>query len=423
MRDTTLSLYENQVGLFLRVAAERIETSLKPAELSRHIDRLGSIAGGIPVVLDASGVVVAHRLIGRGLSEPARPAQIDPLLAQLMSETPRYISKSNFQVRLTEAAGKQYGLAMQTLDAPKGWQVGIYRERPILARLISLKRLLYGESLAVLGIAVITAFFASRTITRPLRDIASTAEDVGRFELETEPLPSSRITELNQTASAINSMVASLRWFALYVPRNVVRRLMLGRDVATAEERELTILFTDIAGFTTTSETMTPTQLNDFINHHLSIVTDCIQEQGGVVDKYIGDAVMAFFGAPASMPDHALRGCRAALAVRRAIEADNVERRRQDLKAVHVRVGIHMGSVVIGNIGSKSRVNYSIIGDPVNVAARLESQGKELGNPNQEVGILASSAVLDAAGLTSEAQEVGFVKLQGRLEELLVFRL
>lgn len=218
-------------------------------------------------------------------------------------------------------------------------------------------------------------------------------------------------------------MVASLRWFALYVPRNVVRRLMLGRDVATAEERELTILFTDIAGFTTTSETMTPTQLNDFINHHLSIVTDCIQEQGGVVDKYIGDAVMAFFGAPASMPDHALRGCRAALAVRRAIEADNVERRRQDLKAVHVRVGIHMGSVVIGNIGSKSRINYSIIGDPVNVAARLESQGKELGNPNQEVGILASSAVLEAAGLISEAQEVGLVKLQGRLEELLVFRL
>ena len=218
-------------------------------------------------------------------------------------------------------------------------------------------------------------------------------------------------------------MVSSLSWFARYVPREVVRQLMVKPDASKAEDRELTILFTDMAGFTSISEAMTPMQVADFMNHHLSILTDCIEEQDGVVDKYIGDAVMAFFGAPQPLSDHAVRGCRAALAIRQAIEADNAKRRRQGLAIVRVRIGLHMGPVVVGNIGSQSRVNYSIIGDSVNTAARLESQGKELGDPTQEVGILASYNVLEAAGLISEAVEVGSVPLRGRIQATRIYRL
>jgi len=236
-------------------------------------------------------------------------------------------------------------------------------------------------------------------------------------------LPASRLAEVHETDSAMNSMIESLRWFARYVPREVVRRLMVEPDAGVAEERELTILFTDLAGFTTMSEAMTPMQVADFINHHLSIVTECIEREGGTVDKYIGDAVMAFFGAPTPLSDHAARGCRAALAIRRAIEADNVLRRERDLANVHVRIGLHMVPVIVGNIGSTSRINYSIIGDSVNAAARLESQGKELGDPTQEVGILASDSVIEAADMVSEAAEVGTFQLRGRSQETRIYRL
>ncbi len=423
MRETIKELYDDRADLFFSVAAERIDPALSPAELSREIDNLGIMAGGTVVVLDAGGMVVAHPLIGSGIAERGLPAQVDPVLARIMSEAPLYVGESGYRVWVSEIDGQIHGLGMHTLKRPRGWQIGVYGGRSDLADLIDLKWWLYAVCAAVLLIGIILAFILSRIISKPLRGIALVARKIGRFELDIEPLPPSRLTEVDQTDSAMNSMVSSLRWFARYVPREVVRRLIVEPSAGTAEEHELTILFTDLAGFTNMSEAMTPMQVSDFINHHLSIVTDCIEKQDGVVDKYIGDAVMAFFGAPQPLPDHAVRGCRAALAIRRAIEADNAKRRQQGLDNVHVRIGLHMGPVVVGNIGSEGRVNYTIIGDSVNVAARLESQGKELGDPAQEVGILASDSVLEAAGLIFEAVEVGSVQLRGRTQEMRVYRL
>ncbi len=423
MREPIKDLYDDRANFFFSVAAERINPILSPAELSREIDSLGIMAGGNVVVLDAEGMVVAHTLIGSGVVEPGPPPQVDPVLARLMSDAPLYVGDSGYRVWVSEIDGEIYGLGMKTLKRPGGWQFGVYGDRSELAGLRDLKRWLYGVCAAVLLIGIVIAFILSRAISKPLRGVALVARKIGQFELDIEPLPASRITEVHQTDSAINSMVSSLRWFARYVPRDVVRRLIVEPGADTTEERELTILFTDIAGFTTMSEVMTPKQVAGFINHHLSIVTDCIQEQGGTVDKYIGDAVMAFFGAPQPLPDHAARGCGVALAIRRAIEADNAERRERDLPNVHVRIGLHMGPVVVGNIGSESRINYSIIGDSVNAAARLESQGKELGDPTQEVGILASDSVIEAAGLVSEAVEVGSFQLRGRTQATRIYRL
>ncbi|MEE9589924.1 MAG: adenylate/guanylate cyclase domain-containing protein [Hyphomicrobiaceae bacterium] len=423
MRETIKDLYDDRANFFFSVAAERIDPILSPAELSREIDSLGIMAGGNGVVLDAEGMVVAHPLIGSGIAEPGLPAQVDPVLARLMSEAPLYVGESGYRVWVSEIDGEIHGLGMQTLKRPRGWQFGVYGGRSDLADLIDLKSWLYSVCAAVLLIGIVIAFILSRKISRPLRGIALVARNIGRFELDIEPLPPSRLAEVDQTDSAMNSMVSSLRWFARYVPREVVRRLMVEPGAGAAEERELTILFTDLAGFTNMSEAMTPMQVADFINHHFALVSDCIEREGGTIDKYIGDAVMAFWGAPQPLLDHAVRGCRAALAIRRAIEADNTKRRQQGMESVHVRIGLHMGPVVVGNIGSERRVNYSIIGDSVNVAARLESQGKELGDPSQEVGILASDSVLEAAGLISEAVEVGSVPLRGRTQAMRVYRL
>ena len=212
-------------------------------------------------------------------------------------------------------------------------------------------------------------------------------------------------------------MVESLQWFARYVPRELVRRLMVNPESVATQERELTVLFTDLAGFTSMSEKMSPIEVTEFINDHISLVSKCIEDEGGTVDKYIGDAVMAFFGAPEQQPDHAARACRAALSIRQAIEQDNERRRTQGQNSVRVRIGLHTGPVIVGNIGSKNRINYSIIGDTVNAAARLESSGKEFGDPDAEVVIMASDTVVEAAGFDEQVREVGEYQLRGRSQQ------
>jgi adenylate cyclase len=376
------------------------------------------------VVLDAGGKVIAHRLIASGVAEPGlTPAQVDPTLGVLMSEEPIEIPSQDTRLWESEINDEIYFLEMRALKQPKGWQVGVYGSQPEFVDLMHMKWWLYRLCAAILVMAIVLAFIISRTLSKPLRRIARMAGDIGQLELNVDPLPTSRLTEVDQTDRAMNAMASSLRWFTRYVPREVVRRLLVDPAAAEAEERKVTILFTDIAGFTKMSEPMSPPEVADFANHHLSIVTACIQEEGGVVDKFIGDAVMAFFGAPERLADHANRGCRAALAIRRAIEADNETRRKNGLPPVRVRVGVHTGPVIVGNIGSEDRVNYSIIGDSVNVAARLESEGKEYGDLTLEVGILASEDTLAAAGMRSEAIEVGSVQLRGRTQALRVYRL
>lgn len=280
-------------------------------------------------------------------------------------------------------------------------------------------------ALAMFGGSLIVTAVIVGAISRPIRRAARGAAAIGSLDFDkVAPLSQSYFREINDLARSFNSMLDGLKAFGRYVPRTLVMRLVKEGRVGTgSEERELAVMFTDIVGFTTACEDMSAAEVADFINHHLTLVSDCIEREGGTIDKYIGDAVMAFWGAPQPLLDHAVRGCRAALAIRRAIEADNTKRRQQGMESVHVRIGLHMGPVVVGNIGSERRVNYSIIGDSVNVAARLESQGKELGDPSQEVGILASDTVLEAAGLISEAVEVGSVPLRGRTQAMRVYRL
>jgi adenylate cyclase len=135
-------------------------------------------------------------------------------------------------------------------------------------------------------------------------------------------------------------------------------------------------MFTDIAGFTTACEKMTASQVAGFINQHLALVADCVEREGGTIDKFIGDAVMAFWGAPGRVDNPAASACRAAIAIQQSIAADNERRIAGGLEPIRIRIGIHLGAVIVGDIGSPNRINYTIVGDTVNATQRLESLGK-----------------------------------------------
>jgi adenylate cyclase len=221
--------------------------------------------------------------------------------------------------------------------------------------------------------------------------------------------------EIDSAMAAFNSMIGGLRLFATYVPRSLVGRLMSlqGSSGLRPEEREVTVLFTDIAGFTEMSRRLTPLRLAAFLNRHFGLLGRAIEAEGGTIDKYIGDSVMAFWGAPDRQADHAERGCRAALAMAEALRADNARRARKGRAPIRLRIGLHSGPAIVGNIGAPGRINYTLVGDTVNVAQRLEQLGKEHAH-GQEATIVASRAVLERAGMLDGARPLGVQDLSGR---------
>lgn len=185
--------------------------------------------------------------------------------------------------------------------------------------------------------------------------------------------------------------------------------------------QEAAVLFADLRGFTSASEGKEPEAVVAELNEYLDAAVTAIRSSGGVVDKYIGDAVMAVFGVPTPRKDDAACALRAAVAMERALDGVNQRRAARDLPPLRHGIGIHRGVLVAGNIGTAERAQYTVIGDTVNVASRLESQTKELG-----VSVLVSSAavraVAGADGMPA-LRSLGEVRLKGRAEAIEVFGL
>ncbi len=191
--------------------------------------------------------------------------------------------------------------------------------------------------------------------------------------------------EIGNLGEGLNATAASLRekelikdTFGRLVDPRVRDYVLAGHLELGGEIRTATILMCDIRGFTTLSEKMRPDQIVAWLNRYLDAMSSCITAEGGLVNKYIGDAILAVFGVPITDPDHAAAAVRAAQRIRKARLILNAELTAADLPAIHNGIGIHTGPVLAGNIGSSSRMEYTVIGDAVNLTSRIESLCKEL---------------------------------------------
>ncbi len=229
--------------------------------------------------------------------------------------------------------------------------------------------------------------------------------------------------ELEDLANGFNSMVDGLKerdklrtTFGKYVTSAVVDHLMNGTVELGGASIPVTILFTDIRSFTTISEKMDAQALVGLLNEYFTEMVGIVMEEDGVVDKYIGDAIMAVFGAPVPKKDDPIHAVRAAVRMRHALVHLNTRLKERGIAPLRTGIGIHTGVVVAGNIGSEKRMEYTVIGDPVNLASRLESSTKDLG-----VAILISDDTYELVKEKIDARPVKEITVKGRLKPVMTY--
>jgi len=290
----------------------------------------------------------------------------------------------------------------------------------------SLERALALAALLTLAGALLAAAFGARGVARPLSELAAAVRRVGKGDFEVRA-PAGGADEVGEVSRAVNEMIAGLKegvfvksTFKRYLSASVVDQII--KDPASlklgGEERELTVFFSDMSGFTEMSERLEPRELVGLVNEYLSAMTDSIFLQQGTLDKYEGDAVMAFWGAPLSQPDHARRACWAALDNRSRLKELCKDWERRGLPSFDIRIGINTGAMIVGNVGSSARMEYTVLGDSVNTGSRLEQLNKLYGTH-----ILISEATRDAAGGAVETREVDLIELRGKKKRIRVYEL
>jgi len=223
--------------------------------------------------------------------------------------------------------------------------------------------------------------FVTWVMTKPLFMLAADLQKMSRLDLEISDMHTPRLFEVSKVYQSVTSMYIALRSFKMFVPVQIISKIIDSEREVTAELRsaKVTIMFQDIEGFTTLSEKMDPVRLAKLTSEYMEIMCEIICRHGGTIDKYIGDCIMSLFNAPQELPNHPVAAAAAATECINTLIMKNVEWKTKYGCEMNCRIGINTGEVLIGNMGSVHRMNYTAFGDNVNVAARLEGVSKHFG--------------------------------------------
>ncbi len=314
----------------------------------------------------------------------------------------------NYYARIPQGHGPAWTLG---LVVPENDFIGEYKKGFALTVIFSL---------LVLILLILLALYIGHRITYPLQLLTREVELIQKFDLEDRPLPQSNFIEITNISNAIGRMKNSLKSFEKYIPSDVVHYLVSSGNEAVlgGHSANLTIMFTDLVDFTSISEQLTPEQLVNHLGMYLGTFSGIIKQTGGTVDKYIGDAVMAFWNAPNSVENHAVKSCGAALSCQRSLAELNEVWKANNQPLLFARIGVHTGDVIVGNMGSQSRLNYTVIGDAVNLASRLEGLGKIYGVP-----VLVSETTYKLARHVYDFRKLDRVTVKGKTIPVTIYEL
>lgn len=284
---------------------------------------------------------------------------------------------------------------------------------------------LFGVSLLVLGIGLIFLSMISKRVTEPIRTLVLATEEIERGNYEGVALPAleQRQDEVSVLAKGFEKMIAALKdrekirgVLNMVVSKEIASEILKSKIELGGEERIVSVLFSDIRGFTKMSGSIPPQTLINHMNLYLTEMCRIIDEQGGVIDKFVGDEIMALYGAPLPSNDHALKAISTAIIMISRLRKSNETRVSKGLPPIEIGIGIHTGVVVAGNVGSENRLNYTVLGATVNIGSRLCSAAK----PMQ---ILISEETLNAPRIKDAFiyEPVPSIPLKGVVKEVKMF--
>ncbi len=393
-----------------------------------------TVLGGVPKALFIQAITVQDLLTDVALTAPGTHlalsgaagqwvGSLDVRVAALAADLPEN------QVRAVDFGGARWLLQRHPLRLPGSPQplgdLWVGRDLQVgLAVLLGGRWLLLAAALAALATATTAALWLSAGLARPVKALTAATRRIAQGDLAVrlQPMGAGELADLgrafDQMAAGLAERMRLERTFKRYLAPEVVDYLLSHPEAQLpgGERREMTVMFTDLAGFTAFAERNPPELVVAMLNRCLAELAAAISDAGGTVDKFMGDNCMGFFGAPVPRPDHALRSCRAAVRQLRAIQRLSLSQTQAPLDA---RIGLHSGEMIVGSIGGRDAQDYTVVGDAVNLAARLEPANKVY-----HTHILCSQVTAQAAERAAPGElifrELDTVQVQGRQEPVVL---
>lgn len=434
-------VYPSALGQLVQVAEQRNQASAvvildgKPNQLV-----VAPVLGPDPIAWLVAGFVLDDRLAqsmqellkldvsfyevnahGPALLASSLPSGAQARLAQSLPgaiETERVVAAIidgsevlNFSTRIgTQGSASVYVLLQRSVDD----ELKPFQE---------VRNIVVWLSIGGLLLSLIGAVFIARTVTRPIQALVNAARSVGRGDYAQSVNVSQR-DEMGELGAAFNHMVKGLAerdkvrdLFGRFVPRAVAEQAIAGDAVLGGEDRQVTVLFSDLRNFTSFSERRSPQEVVSLLNIYFTRMSEIVERNHGMVDKYLGDGVMATFGAPIASEDDAGNALRAALEMCVALDQLNEGFAAKGLPRLDIGIGVNTGVMVAGNMGSPSRYNYTVIGDGVNLAARIEGLTKR---KEYRARIIATDATIRTAKRSFSTRSLGLVEIRGRQEPVVL---
>lgn len=294
---------------------------------------------------------------------------------------------------------------------------------PEAAFLDSIKRnnqiLIVAITISVLLVIILAIYVSRKLIVQPVSQLIKQTKAIERFDLEHVDEVGSHIAELDDLSTAFKQMSNGLAAFQKYLPADLVQILVKNNQLAQVGgiNRTMTIFFSDLEGFTTISETLGP-GLVPYLSDYLKDMSAQIDAENGTIDKFIGDAIMAFWGAPNVNDNQATDACRAALRCNRLLQKQAEQAEKDGKPVFRARIGLNTGRVIVGNIGSDKRMDYTVLGDPVNLAARLEALNKAY-----DTRILIGATTFEFSKYEMIIRKVDSVNVKGKDQKTPIYEL
>jgi len=363
-------------------------------------------------ITDEKGRALAHsdmHLVGRPLE---RPARLKPLGSGLLDQT--YAAEGADII--------DFSIPLSFRQVPVGaLYIGVSQRANAAALARARNNAIFvSGTMVLLGIG--GAFALGKVLSRPISRLTEGTRAIkdGNYAIELHVDSSDEIGKLtrsfNEMAASLKEKDAIKRAFTRYVAREVVSEILQDPDkiVLTGERRDVTVLFCDVRGFTSISERLSPEEVVSLLNAFYTLMIDATFKHEGTLDKFLGDGVMAVFGAPIFHPDHSVRALRTALAMQTGIRELSARRVAEGKDPLKIGIGVNAGCAVAGNVGTEQRMEYTVIGDSVNLASRLESYAKA-------GQILISSDTHALVKSAIDARPLGRMKVRGKEDEIDVY--